>query len=212
MPQLADDAAALAAYLGVGRVLVVGHSFGGFVAQELALRHPQLVAGLVLIGTSAGQLGMSDRPDDEQGPPPPAEVTSIIGAMVSSADTDERFAAMMRTLLPHYLHRSDPSTLAAQLEHAVYDVATFRATVALLGTWSAADRLDQVSVPTLLFVGRYDPVCSPAQSYRIARRIPGAEVAELGDSGHFPWLDEPEDFYRTMHEWLYRHALVPTRR
>ncbi|HVQ94151.1 MAG TPA: alpha/beta hydrolase [Mycobacteriales bacterium] len=210
MAQLADDAAALAGHLGVERTLVLGHSFGGFVAQELALRHPELVAGLVLVATTAGRLGTSDRPDDEQGPPPPAEVTAIVRAMVSGPATDDTFAAMTSSLLPYYLHRHDPAALTARLQHAVYDVATFRATAALLNTWSAIDRLDRIAAPTLLLVGRQDPVCAPAQSHRIARRIPGAQVIELAESGHFPWLDEPARFYRVLHDWLDRHARPTT--
>lgn len=209
LPQLADDAAALAGHLGVERMLVLGHSFGGFVAQELALRHPRLVAGLLLVGTTAGQRGASDRPGDEQGPPPPAEITAIMGELMSGPATDASFAAAMGALLPYYLHRYDAAELGPLIRHAVYDVATFRATVALLGTWSAIDRLDQVRAPTLVVVGRYDPVCSPPQSYRIARRIPGAEVAELDRSGHFPWLDEPEEFYRIVHAWLRRTGQLP---
>ena len=67
--QLADDAAALTRHLGHERVVVMGHSFGGFVAQELALRHPQAVSALVLVDTTPGQLGVTENPDDDQGPP-----------------------------------------------------------------------------------------------------------------------------------------------
>lgn len=204
MAQLADDAAGLAAHLGVERVLVLGHSFGGFVAQEMALRHPDLVAGLVLIGTSAGQLGTTDRPDAEQGPPPPAALRVIAAAMMSGPLSDERFAAQMAEILPHYMHRFDVTTLAPLMQDAVYDAATFRATVDLLSTWSAADRLDRVTAPTLLLVGRHDPVCAPPATTRIARRIPGAEVVVFEESGHFPWLDEPTRFYPAMYDWLDR--------
>ena len=52
--QLADDADALAAALGAGRVLVLGHFQGASVAQELALRHPGRVAGLLLVSATTG--------------------------------------------------------------------------------------------------------------------------------------------------------------
>jgi proline iminopeptidase len=202
--QVADDAAALAGYLGHERVLVFGHSFGGFVAQELAVRRPELVAGLILAGTTAGQLGAAELPDDDQGPPPPRELTALLGKIVAEANTDAAFAAMMGEIMPYYLHRFDPRDFAELTGDAVFDVATFHATLALMQSWSVADRLDQVRAPVLLVVGRHDPVSSPAQAHRIARRVPEAEVAVFENSGHFPWLDEPEAFHDVLRTWLDR--------
>ncbi|GAB3953736.1 alpha/beta hydrolase [Kribbella albertanoniae] len=205
MPQLADDAAELARQLGAEQVLVFGHSFGGFVAQELAVRHPDLVSGLVLAGTTAGQRGDADRIDEDSGPPPSPALAAMIGKMVTEADTDEKFAAMFREILPYYVHRFDPSGFSRLTAGAVADVATFHATVSLMRTWSVIDRLDQVKAPTLLLTGEHDPVCSPAQSRRIARRMKSADVVVFDNSGHFPWLDEPEQFYAVMHHWLDQH-------
>lgn len=57
MEQLADDAVGLADHLGLDRFHVLGHSYGGFVAQELAIRHPDRVAALLIVATTPGQLG-----------------------------------------------------------------------------------------------------------------------------------------------------------
>src|SRR5947209_9297176 len=60
MEQLADDDAALAAELGRGAVLVLGHFHGASVAQELAIRHPDRVAALVLVAATPGELGTGE--------------------------------------------------------------------------------------------------------------------------------------------------------
>src|SRR6266540_5558788 len=86
MAQPADDADALAGRLGAGPVLVLGWSYGGIVAQELAVRHPERVAGLVLVGTTPGQLGATERLDDEQGPPPPPELAGLMRSPVVAGD------------------------------------------------------------------------------------------------------------------------------
>jgi len=95
MEQLADDAVGLADQLGIERFTVLGHSYGGFIAQELALRHAARVDRLVLVTTTPGQLGATEEPTDEQGQPMPSEALEILQTPPGS---DEEFAeAMGRT-------------------------------------------------------------------------------------------------------------------
>jgi proline iminopeptidase len=197
MEQFADDANALAEHLSARRVLVIGHSYGGFVAQELALRHPDRVAGLVLVATTPGQLGTAE--PDEQGTPPPAELAA---AMRSTPRTNAEFADLLSALLPWYLHRLPSAAVEPLLRRSILDVAAWTRSMAVLRTWSSVDRLHRIQVPTLLLVGRHDLFCSPAQSRRIVQRIPGAELVVLEHSGHLPWLEEPEPFFTALGAWL----------
>src|SRR5688500_6269677 len=64
MEQLADDACRFADHLGLDRFHVLGHSYGGFVAQELAITHADRVAALLLVATTPGQLGTDESPED----------------------------------------------------------------------------------------------------------------------------------------------------
>jgi proline iminopeptidase len=200
MEQLADDAVALAVQLDASPAIVIGHSYGGFVAQELALRHPEHVTGLVLVDTTPGQLGASDSPDDDQGPPPPPEWIEIAGSVPAD---DAELAANMGKLLPHFL--ADQANLAAAQEamgQTIFNVGAMVRSMEVLAGWSAADRLAEIQVPTLVIVGSHDRISSPAQSRRIARRIPHAQVVEMEHSGHFPWVEEPDRFTKIVREWL----------
>jgi proline iminopeptidase len=200
MAQLADDAAALADHLGFDRFLALGHSYGGFVAQELAIRHGDRVAGLLLVDTTPGQLGDGESPDDaEQGPPPPPELVEIMGTLPS---TDDELAAGMGQLLPFYLHQRDPAEVASLMDDTVWSAAAMIRGFEVLAQWSAVDRLGGISCPTLVVAGRHDLVTSFPQAHRIARRIPNARVELLEHSGHFPWLDEPDAFFALVHDWL----------
>ena len=203
MEQLADDADALARHLGAGPVLVLGWSYGGFVAQELAVRHPERVAGLVLVATTPGQLGADELPEEEQGPPPPPELASPMRHPVVG---DEEFAAIMREVVSYMVHRADPAELAPALDRTVFHAAAWRRSMEVLAGWSVVDRLGQVRAPTLVLAGRHDVLSSPPQADRIASRIPGAERVVLDHSGHALMFDEPDRFLAVVGDWLARHA------
>ena len=200
MAQLADDAVALADHLGHHQVIVFGHSYGGFVAQELAIRHPDRVRGLLLVDTTPGQLGRDESEDSiEPGPPQPPALGEVMASLVP---TDDGLAAGLQALLPHYLHRRDVEEVGPLFADTVFDVSAMLRGFEVLASWSSIDRLSTVRCPTLLVTGRHDVFSSFPQAHRIARRIPGARVEIFEHSGHFPWLDEPDAFFGLVHDWL----------
>lgn len=207
MEQLADDAAALATKLDAAPVLVLGHYHGASVAQELAIRHPGRVRGMVLVGATPGELGRDESLlDDLDAPPVPVEVDVL--QRVPPA-TDDELAATMRALAPHLLVEgagADPETL---FSGARFDARAAGRWTLGMGWWSAVDRLAAVEVPTLLVVGRHDVMCRPSQSQRIRRRVAGAELVVLEGGGHLPWVEEGEAFATAVEAWLDRLGLSP---
>jgi proline iminopeptidase len=199
MEQLADDAAGLLGHLGLPPAVVIGHSYGGFVAQELAIRHPGAVAALVLVGTTPGQPGQADDPAADPGPPFPSEVAELLSSPIES---NEDFARVAHQLLPHYFHALSAEEATPLLAETIFEIGAMVRSMDILGGWSTVDRLGQVRAPTLLLVGAHDVFCSPPQTTRIARLVPGAEVELLPDSGHFPFLEEPDRFFGRLHAWL----------
>lgn len=178
MAQYADDAAALLDALSIDRCHVVGTSFGGMVAQELVLRHPERVNRLVLACTSSGGAGGSSWDL--------LELEGLAG--------DDR----MRTWLPKVDSRNDwtttPPTVAPGFEGILAylesrPLPTGEAArgarlqlEARLGhdTW---DRLPNVIAPTLCIGGRFDQQAPPENMERLAGRIPGSRLALFG-GGH----------------------------
>ncbi|MDP1793210.1 MAG: alpha/beta hydrolase [Acidimicrobiales bacterium] len=196
MEQLADDAAALLAHLGLSPAAVFGHSYGGFVAMELALRHPASVAGLVLVATGPGQLGADEVADEDGvGEPMPDGLLAAFGLPMS---TDDEMRDVMRAVLPFYLHRADPGPLIAVLDDTVMSVEGSARGMEILGSWSVVDRLHQIPTPTWVIGGKHDPVMSWPQQVRIAKRIAGARLVVLEDASHFVWLDAPEEFWAAV--------------
>ena len=183
MAQLADDAAALADHLGAERFLVLGHSFGGFVAQELAYPPWQPAHRAHLVGhhPRPTRRGRATRP---RGTTHPSRVRRAAGQLPHHR---RGVRGGLPRAAPRLLHSVDAAAVEPLLEGTIFDAAAMVRGFEILNQWSSVDRLFQVTVPVFLGVGRHDAFTSFPQSYRIAGRLADAEVVVYEDSGHFPW-------------------------
>ncbi len=187
MADYADDAAALLEALGWERCLVAGFSFGGMVAQELALRYPHRVERLVLASTSSGGAGGASFPLHELAALP---VEDYIRRMISLSDTRRDAAwqaahpAQFRTLFDQILAglqvgADEPERqtgarrqLEARARHDTYE------------------RLPALRMPVYICGGRYDGLATPAGFEALQKQIPGARL-ELFEGGHLFFLQDP---------------------
>ncbi len=186
MAQYGDDAAALLDEVGWDQASVVGVSFGGMVAQELALRHPDVVGRLVLACTSSGGQGGASYPLHE----------------LEELSEEERFA----TQLGLSDLRRDAAWQAANPEQVV-QLAALAGQQASLGAddplasvgrrrqlearshHDTTDRLGQITSPTLVCAGRYDGIAPVANSELLADRIPNATL-RVFEGGHLFLLQD----------------------
>ncbi len=206
LEQMADDVAAVCGALGLRRPVILGHSAGGFVALHLALRHPDLVGGLILCHTAATLGPVSDDPP----PPGPAErggpEAGALAARLYAGDfTPEVMRGFERHLLPLYAgpgHEDVPARLMA-LSTLNADIASdfFRR---LAPRYDVRPQLSSISAPALVITGRHDWVCSPAAGRALAAAIPGARLVELSDAGHFGFSETPAPFLRATRDHLAR--------
>lgn len=177
-PDMADfalDALALCAAEGIGEFDLIGISFGGMVAQEVAIRGGDRVASLVLCCTSSGGAGGASFPLHEvyeRGD----DMAEMLDRWDTRAATDERirgqlakfFAARDRPAEP-------PAGLLRQLEARRHH-----------DTW---ERLDDIRADTLVAYGEFDGVAPPSNSKKLAERIPHAELAGFEGGHMFLWQD-----------------------
>ena len=205
LEQMADDAASLCAALGVERPVVLGHSAGGFVALQLAVRHPGLAAGLILSHTAASLA----RGDDLNPPAGPAER----GGAEASAAAARLFAGDFSPgILETFGRLVMPLYAAPGREHVpgpLMELTTLNTDIAghffqrLAPDYDLRPWLDGITVPTLVVVGRHDWVCPPAAGRALFDAIPGAQLVEL-DTGHFGFSETPAPFLRAVREHLAR--------
>ena len=169
---VADDAAALISHQWSGAVAVLGISFGGMVAQHLAIRHPSLVSRLVLACTSSGGDGGSSFPLHELADLDVAERVRLLPELMDTRFTPEWLAA----------NGVDASLFGPPSGDEPSKTATGRQFAARRehDAWSG---LPSIDCPVLVASGRYDGIAPSDNGRRIAERIPGARFREF-DGGH----------------------------
>jgi len=184
MDRCAADALGLLDAVGWDTARVVGVSFGGMVAQELAVTAPDRVERLALLCTSAGGDGGSSYPLHDLLDLPPDEATAVRRTLV-----DTRFDAAW--LADHAHDRALVDLLSRSGDG---DGGTSgpgqRAQMEARRGHDVWDRLDRVTAPTFVAFGRYDPIAPPANATAIASRIPGAELHGY-EGGHAFFVQDP---------------------
>jgi pimeloyl-ACP methyl ester carboxylesterase len=186
VPAAADDAARLLGALGVPAAHIVSQSGGGVVAQELALRHPELVRSLVLVGTWA-------RPDAY------LRATSNFFRWLPEAAPSER-AFLEAFFLWVYTPRAHANGLVEQVvqgalafPHKMSTEALQRWIDAFLAHNTTA-RLPEIAAPTLVLAGGRDRAVAPEHGRVVADGIPGARFEVLPEEGHRPFVEAAEQF------------------
>jgi pimeloyl-ACP methyl ester carboxylesterase len=191
--------------LDVASATIVGHSFGGGVAMQLAYQHPELCDRLVLVGS--GGLGrevswllrLLTLPLAEQAMP------LLFPPRVADAGTQaSRFLRRRGLRSPRLgeLWRSYTSLAGAENRKAF--VRTIRTVIEPGGqTVSALDRLYLAAhLPTLIVWGEDDHIIPVAHAHVAAAAIPGSRLELLAGVGHFPHSEEPERFVAVLADFL----------
>jgi pimeloyl-ACP methyl ester carboxylesterase len=192
LPEYADAVAGLVAELGLEPAHVLGHSFGGALALEVARRHPRAVATLVLAGGYAGWKGSL----------PADEVERRLAFALDTADRlPGRFEpASMRGL---FSERMSPDTAAAlaSIMSESRPVAT-RAMARALAEADLREELPSINVPTLLIHGEADERSTLAVAEDLHDRIPTSSLVVLPELGHECSLEDPGLFNAEVRRFL----------
>jgi pimeloyl-ACP methyl ester carboxylesterase len=187
MEAYADGLAALVAARGLGRVVLVGGSMGGVVAQHVALRHPTRVARLLLVATGAVMgdpgAGLARAEAVAAAPWDDAAVAPVVAGFFRKPPLPPRLEEYRR--------------IAREAAHeAAVDAARSNARSNTLA------QLGEIRVPTLIVQGRHDRARTPEHGALMRDRIPGARLEILEGSGHTPQLEEPEAFHALVLPFL----------
>ena len=200
MDGYADSCIAVLDALGASRAVLLGHSYGGFVALQTALRHPERVAGLVLIGTSAAMDHWDAIHDRLRSRPdlPPRALRGLSGKpFVDSAD----YAAWLRDALPLYLPVGATPDAVTPLRLDLVDLDVMQHGARLQAAWDVRHRLAEIDLPALVVTGQDDVLMEPVRDV-LASGLRHAQTWFPERTGHFPHDERRAEFVARATTWL----------
>jgi proline iminopeptidase len=211
-----QDLESVRTYFGLEAVVVLGHSWGGLLAMEYAVRHPDRVSHLILMNTAPASHNdlMLFRQERRKSAADDLEKLKAISTTASYQEGDletdaEYYRIHFRTTVrqPEQLEKVVKSlrlsltkegiVKARQIEMRLYDQTW------LLSDYDLLPPLKQLHIPTLVIHGDYDfiPIACAAH---IAQAIPGTRLVVLSDCGHFSYLECPDDVHKEIAAFLHR--------
>ena len=202
MAELAADAARLLDALDVPSAHVFGISMGGMIAQELALRFPERVRGLLRAGTTPG--------GPRAARPAVRELAAAGAGLVATGRRAGR-PWLAPLLFSEAFRAEQPERVRELLTHfAAHGPTAWGANAHWWATvyHDTVGRLGQIQAPTLVLHGGEDRFAPLANARLLARRIPDAELAVIPGTGHAFILEQPEASWAVMTEWLDRRAPI----
>jgi proline iminopeptidase len=202
----AADADALRNRIGFEQVLLFGHCYGGYLAQEYALRYPERVAGLILCATAPAFDHAEAALANARSRGTPEQFELLLGGLTHPIPSTENFGDLFRAVLPLYFHSPDRSEDTAIFEGTVWSAAAFNHSFfRCLPHFSVVERLGEIGVPTLILSGDDDWIMplNPAAE-RLHAGIPHSELVVFERCGHFPWAEAPVAFEAALQDWLAR--------
>ena len=204
---LTEDADALRQALGFAQWTVLGHSFGGQVALEYALRYPQRLSKLVLMGTGGDQWWVNHNAPDLLVKRGYSERTvSAARRFYRGQLTPNEFIPTVMKFNRAYSYRF---SLLKMLNDMIFgprpkirpEALIFGYSKLLMG-WTVMDRLNEIKSPALVIAGRHDFLFPPEHQAILADRLPTAELVLIERAGHNPHSEQPAEVVDIIKRFL----------
>ncbi len=195
MDRMVAAVARLVTSLSASRVVLVGHSMGGMVAQELVARAATTVHGLVLSCTSAS-FGKNDGEWQAR----------FVAERLAPLEAGLGMPGMAAKLVPGLVApdatqraRESALTVMARVPEASYRVALHA-----IAAFDRRSELAAIKLPTLMLAGELDRTAPPAVMQRMAQRVAGSEYVCLSGAGHIANIEAPAAFNAALLDFLHR--------
>ena len=176
---------------GGGEAIVLGNGYGGFVALQMAIRHPGIATKLILADCGAAF--------SEPGRQAFRNMAAASQARGLQAITD----VAMRRLFATEFQEANPELMKDRRESFLKtDPEVFRAACNALAELDLRPELKKVTVPTLVVVGEHDEATPPPMSHELAAGLPDARLTVMRGCAHVPQLQSPDLFLAAIGDFV----------
>jgi proline iminopeptidase len=198
---MADDVAAFCGELGIQHPVVLGHSFGGFVALSLAVRHPELLGSLILLATSPVQNFVWDLDclEGQAG----KELREVAARIVGGQATEEDGRRFEAELVPCFSYPPKPEVVSLLNRNPFRNLDIGgQMDERFPNAYDVRLQLVSIALPTLVLHGRYDWVVPLSESEELAQKIPNAQLYIFERAGHSVPYDAPDELIEQIRMFL----------
>lgn len=209
--RFAEEVEIVRTALGLGKMHLIGQSWGSFLGLEYAITYPDNLQSLVLYSGAASTAECLAGMNALRAQLPPETQALMTEREATGAVDAEDYLAAVDILMKRHLCRVDPYPphLAESIEHMALPVYQtmwgpneFTCT-GTLQSWDRTAELGQVQAPTLILCGKYDEVV-PSCSETMKAGIPDSELVVFEESSHSSHFEEPEKFFAVLKDFLRR--------
>ncbi len=192
---MVEDLEALRRRLKVEKVDLIGHSWGGILSMAYAVRYPQHVAHMVLVGSGDAKPVENEFLFDKLYP----EIVADIPVDTSPAGQMGCVAIDAYDKMSYYDQRNNVPVAGDPAMFSSETCTTVMLDAIKLDLYPA---LAKLKVPTLVINGRFDANVAPSVAYRISKAIADSKLVYFERSGHTPFVEEPEKFALVVERFL----------
>lgn len=207
-----NDMEALRIFLEQDKIWIIGHSAGGFQVLYYGIHHSDKLYGIIALNAIAGWDSLYHYEykrliQKREGQPYYEKGSKLL---LNQDDGIYNGSERLQLTLPFYFH--DPGKISELLklgEIKISQKAQKYSEASKFGREYIFPELNKITVPTLIVVGDDDFVCNKiSQADRIAELIKNSTEIVIKNAGHFPWIEQPEQFFNNCFKWLKQQGLT----
>ena len=197
------DLEALRSRLGLEKMDLLGHSWGGYLVMAYAARHPDRISHLAIVDSGAPKIQDTVFLFKNIYPETVAREDGLAFA-VELGDESAITADLREYMSMLFYSQAARDAMLARFGEMTYRQSVNKSVWNDLQRFDLNPELPKYRFPTLVMTGRYDFNVAPSVAWAIHRAIPGSELAVFEKSGHLPYCDESAAFAARLEEFLLK--------